>query len=86
MRASRALLLPEMPPVLELMLSAEGCALAPRGGLAGATAVRPRSMASCSPVLSSRTFDAPLQHMRASFVVAMEGASSHSSGWREHAG
>jgi hypothetical protein len=51
----RAAALPEMPPVLELMLSAEGCVLAPRGkgnGFAGATAVRSRSMSACPPVLS----------------------------------
>jgi hypothetical protein len=58
MRAPRALPLPEVP--LELMLSAEGAALSrhdlvvPRGGFAGATAVRSRSMSACPPVLSLR--------------------------------
>ena len=41
-------------PALELRLSAQGCALAQRGGIAGATAKQSSSKGVCSPVLSSR--------------------------------
>ena len=39
---------------LELRLSAEGCSLVQRGGIAGAAATQSRSKGTCSLVLSSR--------------------------------